>query len=117
MMNCIEVQYTTLSAQQCKSFDSINAILNQKYSKGFSKVNLYFCGANGMETLIESDSDLIALRYMVRGNNLKFKVELCKSKEMIQQVIRQEAVSEYLQDTYDQIADDEVEKELRRISQ
>lgn len=116
-MNCIEVQYTTLSVQQCKSFDSINAILNQKYSKDFSKINLYFCGANGMETLIESDSDLVALKYMVRGNNLRFKVELCKSREMIQQVIRKEAVSEYLQDTYDQIAEGEVEKELRRISQ
>ncbi len=117
MMNCIEVQYITLSSQQCKSFDSINAILNQKYSNGFSKVNLYFCGSNCTETLIESESDLIALRYMVRGNNLRFKVELSKSREMIQQEIREEAVSEYLEETYNKIADEEVEQQLRRISQ
>jgi len=33
-----------------------------------------------METLIESDSDLIALKYMARGNSLQFKVELSKAK-------------------------------------
>jgi ssRNA-specific RNase YbeY (16S rRNA maturation enzyme) len=117
MVHCIEVQYISVPAVQCKSLQALLQLAAQKLSKSTADLKLHFVDAAQRTTLMESDTDLLSLKYVTKEKNYKFKVEVCKSKEQIENEMRSEAIEEYLSSTYEGIIDAEVERELKRISQ
>lgn len=80
-------------------------------------MKLYFIDSALRPTLIDSDADLLSLKYVSRENHYRFKVELSKSRQQLEQELLNEEVSRYLTATYDCIAEAEVQQELKRISQ
>lgn len=67
-------------------------------------LKLFFINASNQATLIESDSDLLSLRYIIRGNIYNFKVEISKSKVEIEQEEERTIIGDYLEATYEEIA-------------
>lgn len=117
MVHCIEVQYVSVPAAQCKSLQVLLQLAAQQLSRNTQNIKLYFVDSSSRTTLMESDTDLLSLKYITKEKAYKFKVEICKSKEELENEIRSEAVDEYLASTYDSIAEAEVESELKRISE
>ena len=116
MVHCIEVQYISVPAVQCKSLEALLQLAAKQLSKSNVDLKLHFVDAAQRTTLMDSDTDLLSLKYVSKEKNYKFKVEVCKSKEQIENETRSEAVEEYLANTYEGIIDAEVERELKKIS-
>jgi hypothetical protein len=117
MVHCIEVQYISVPATQCKSLEALLQLTINQLSCGGSELKIYFVDSNLRTTQIESDSDLLSLKYISKEKIYKFKVDICKSKRHLENELNSEAVDEYLTSIYDNIAEAEVEKELKRISE
>lgn len=117
MVHCIQVQYISVPALQCKSLHALLQLAAHQLVKSSADLKLHYVDAAQRTTLMESDSDLLSLKYVSKDKNYKFKVEVCKSKEQIEIEVRGEAVEEYLAGAYEGIIDAEVERELKRISE
>jgi ssRNA-specific RNase YbeY (16S rRNA maturation enzyme) len=92
MVHCIEVQYITVPAVQCKSLEALLELAAKQLSKSSADLKVYFVDAAQRATLMETDSDLLSLKYVSKEKNYKFKVEICKSKLQIENEMRSEAV-------------------------
>jgi hypothetical protein len=116
MVYCIEVQNLTVSVQQCKSYQALLQLAASSCSRPASNLKLFFINSSKCATQIESDSDLLSLKYVSREKSYNFRVEIMKSKAEIEQEIQNEAVDEYLIETYENISQTEVERELKKIT-
>lgn len=116
MVHCIEVRQITVPVQQCKSYEQLLGSAAEKCGKSVFSLRLFFVNASGQATLIESDSDLLSLRYLTRGSSYSFRVEISKSRAEIEQEQQAAAIGEYLEAAYEQIAEEALQQELKQIS-
>lgn len=116
MVQCIEVRQMAVPVQQCRSYEQLLASAADKCGKSVFGLKLFFVSASNQATLIESDSDLVSLRYITRGNTYSFRVEISKSKAEVEQEQQAAAIEEYLGATYEDIAEQALQQELRQIS-
>lgn len=84
MVHCIEVQYITLPAAHCKSLDALLQLAAQQLARAPHSLKLYFIDSKLRATIMDSDSDLLSLKYISRDKNYKFRVEICKSKQELE---------------------------------
>lgn len=91
--------------QQCKSYEQLLCSAAEKCGKSVFSLKLFFVNANNQATLIESDSDLLSIRYITRGNTYNFRVEISKSKAEIELEEERAIIGDYLEATYEEIAE------------
>lgn len=112
MANCIEAKRLTLPYQEVKSYQGLLRLASAIYQKPQSNLRVFFEGAHSAETEIESEDDLMALKYMVRQGNITFKVYISKSKQDIENELIAQTVQDYLAHTYDSVAEEEFQREV-----
>lgn len=105
MVQCIEVRQMTVPVQQCRSYEQLLASAAEKCGRSVFSIRLFFVSTSNQATLIESDSDLVSLRYITRGNTYSFRVEISKSRAEVEQEQQAAAIEEYLETTYEDIAE------------
>lgn len=105
MVQCIEVRQVTLPVHQCRSYEQLLASAAEQCGRSLFTLKLFFVSSNGQATLIESDSDLLSLRYIARGSSYSFRVEISKSRAEVEREEQAAAIEEYLEATYEDIAE------------
>jgi hypothetical protein len=88
MVHCIEVQYISVPAVQCKSLQTLLQLAANQLSINNAELKVHFVDGSQRTTLMESDSDLLSLKYISKEKSYKFKVEICKSKEQLEDEFR-----------------------------
>ena len=86
--------------QQCRSYEHLLASAAEQCGSSVFNLRLFFTSPNGQATLIESDSDLLSLRYIARGSSYSFRVEVSKSRAEVEREEQAAAIEEYLEATY-----------------
>lgn len=106
MVACIEAHKLTLPHQECKNYKKLFRLASALYCRAqSSSIRIFFLHPDSSETEIETDSDLISLKYLVNNGNITFRVQVSKSKEEIEKELVSESVSDYLTNTYEDIAE------------
>jgi hypothetical protein len=112
MSNCIEVRRLTLPYQEVKSYRGMLRLASAIYQKPQDNLRIFFEGSHSAETEIESEDDLMALKYLVRQGNITFKVYISKSIQDIENELIAQTVQDYLADTYESVAEEEFQREV-----
>jgi hypothetical protein len=82
------------------------------YGQPQELIRLFFPHPTGADTEIESDADLLALKYMIHKEDIVFRVQISKTKQQIEKELISEVVGEYLHETYDAVAEQEFQREV-----
>lgn len=79
MVKCIETHTLTLSAAHCRNYQELLNNVSQAVKRDACSLQIYFL--HGKEaTLIESDADVLGMKYVAKKQPLNFKVQVKKSK-------------------------------------
>ena len=71
----LEHHKMVMPLQQCNNYQQLHKMASALYSRDQnSTVRLFFEDAHGRRTEMESDDDLMALKYMLKGTNVIFHV-------------------------------------------
>ena len=79
MVKCIETHTLTLSTAHCRNYQELLSNISKVVKRDASSLQIYFL--HGKEaTLIESDADVLGMKYVAKKQILNFKVQVRRSK-------------------------------------
>lgn len=114
MVNCVDTLTLTVPTNQASSLKVLLAYASNIAKQPSNRIKLNFLGQDGSLTAIESDSDLLALRYTVRNGPLSLVAHISKSRQEIMNEIISQCVGEYLDETYDDVIEREEERAVNK---
>ena len=112
MVKCFQTYTLVFTQKECSSLSALTRKAAFIFQQQISNIELFFQHADGSETPIESDNDLLSLKYLVRKPEIAFTIRVSKSKEQIEQELISSEVDGYLSQTYDEVSEEIAEKEI-----
>ena len=80
MVKCITNQTVILPASHCQYYNGLLIKISTALDRTISDIKVFFVDARGYSTEIESDADVLGVKYMAQTTNITFRAEVSMSR-------------------------------------